>query len=183
MAVMDRVAELQDQFESLPDREFMSFGVIGDRHRVGHKLHHEVRDAGDQSTGRKPGDTLVGRRTVARENVRRLAPTALNVARIIGFCVSVKRSGVVDLGDIRMRQAGEDLDFKLKPPQPRGRPSPRRHDLEGDGAFGMVLLGLVDPAHPAPGDNPCDLIFAQPRADQLVGCLGLRRVVDGTRRR
>ena len=60
----------------------------------------------------------------------------------------------VDLGDARVRQAGEHLRLVLEPFHEGGRDDARADDFDGDRATGLVLQALVDSPHAAIGDDP-----------------------------
>ncbi len=80
-------------------------------------------------------------------------------------------AGLVDLGDPRVPEAGQDLGFVLEAAQRRLGGDALTHDLHGNDAVGLLLDGLVNRAHAAGGDEPPQVVAA----DALAGEAGVGR--------
>ena len=74
----------------------------------------------------------------------------------------------VDLGDARVRQAGEHLGLVLEPFHEGWRDDARADDLDGDRAMGLVLKAFVDSPHASIGDDLQDRDAPQLFAEQAV---------------
>lgn len=81
-------------------------------------------------------------------------------------------AGFVNLGQVRMPQPPEDVRLELEPPQRLRRHETSVHDLQGNGALGLVLHRLVDRCHAARGDDALYLEVADPLADEQLGIRG-----------
>ena len=81
----------------------------------------------------------------------------------------IVRARFVDLGDVGMPQAPEDLRLKLEPPQGGGGRDPVLHHLERDGAARMVLHRHVDRAHGPGGDHVLDGVAADSLRRRIGG--------------
>ena len=80
----------------------------------------------------------------------------------------VLKTNRVDLGDARVRQAGEHLGLVLKPFHEGGRDDARADHLDGDRATGLVLQAFVDSSHAAIGDDPQNRDVPQLFTEQAV---------------
>jgi hypothetical protein len=78
----------------------------------------------------------------------------------VGLCpfAFVERAGVVDLGDVGVLEASEDLRLVLEAFHGGTGGHAPPHHLQGHDAMGVVLHRLVDGAHTAGAENAADLV-------------------------
>src|SRR5690606_31598942 len=84
-------------------------------------------------------------------------------------------AGLVDLGDAGVLESSEDVGLVLEASEECGGGPAGADDLEGDGAFGALLLGEVDLAHTALAEGAEDAVVAEVvgASDGLGGRLGV----------
>ena len=90
---------------------------------------------------------LVAAEVLPRPRDERLAEDQLHREEVLAV---VRAAGLVERRDVRVREAGQRLDLPAEHPEVLIVDEvPAAHDLEGDPAERVLLLGLVDDPHPA----------------------------------